>query len=131
MVVFENDKRRGDNVRQACYGYSMEPGQSYEALLASVTLVEEEKLLALTREAEQKSDAAVIDAVVSDIQAGITTKMKLADAAAERAGCSRRAALKVIEQYTGSDPSMHRWTFDRGKHGAKVYALMPKDTPNA
>ena len=130
-VVLEKEKSRGNNALTACYRFSQEPGQSYEALLASVEPVDETQLLTLKKAAELKSDAPVIDAIVAAIQEGVNTKMKFADAAAERAGCSRRAALKIIEHYTGSDPSMHRWTFERSKHGAKVYALTPKDTPNA
>jgi len=124
VVVFENIKRRGNNAQKACYRYSTESGQSYESLLASVARVEEADLITLKHEAKLKSDAAVIEAIVAAIQHGVTTKMKLADAASERAGCSKRAALKIIEKYTGTDPSRHRWTYEVRDRGAKFYALI-------
>jgi hypothetical protein len=55
--------------------------------------------------------------------------MLLAEAAAERAGVSKRKALQIIEKYTGDSPSEHRWTFTVGARGAKVYVLLTPQAP--
>ena len=54
--------------------------------------------------------------------------MRLADATAERAGTSRRNALKVIEKYTGSDPANHQWRYTVSERGAKVYSLLEEQS---
>ena len=126
VVVFKNIKRRGNNAQTACYRYSGEPELSYEALLASVSPVDESQLQTIRREADLQSDTAAIKATITVIQEGIETKMKLADAVADRAGISKRAALKVIEKYTGTDPAKHRWSYEVRERGAKFYTLLPK-----
>lgn len=124
IVGFENIKRRGDNVVRAHFQYSQEPNQSYEALLASVQAVDESQLLNVRQEAALQADSSVIAAVTAAIGEGITTKMKLVDAAAERAGVSKRAVLKVIDKYSGTDPRQHHWQYKVKERGAKAYALL-------
>jgi hypothetical protein len=55
---------------------------------------------------------------------GTVTKMDVAGLAAKATGSSRRAVLKVLEQYTGEDPELHRWNFTRKEHGRMVYTLL-------
>jgi hypothetical protein len=55
--------------------------------------------------------------------------MLLAEAASKRAGVSRRAALHVVERYTGSDPKRHRWSFAIRARGAKQFALLTGAAP--
>jgi hypothetical protein len=129
VVVFENIKRRGDNAFQAYYRYSRKSGQSYEALLASVSPVDESQLLNLQRAVEQQTDAEIIAAVTASINDGVVTKMKLADAVAEKCGCSRRAAMRIVDRYTGDDPTQHHWRYTVQEHGAKVFELLREPEP--
>jgi hypothetical protein len=128
IIEFENIKRRGNNVAVACYRYSQESRQSYESLLASVSPVDETQLLDVKREVKSHDDAPIIHAVEAAIRDGVNTKMKLVDAVAQSAGCSKRTALRVIEKYTGTDPTRHRWRFSVQERGAKVYELLTSTT---
>jgi hypothetical protein len=129
VVAFENIKRRGNVVETAAYHYSTDPGLSYHEILLSVEPVDDFQLEPLKQAEVIKSDAVLIDAVISCINTGTNTKMLLAEAAAERAGVSRRKALQIIEKYTGDSPSEHRWTFTVGARGAKVYVLLAPASP--
>ena len=71
-----------------------------------------------------KSDTEIIATVTACISEGINTKMKLVDAAAERTNISKRSAQQIIEKYTGSDPTLHRWNFSRGERGAQVFTVL-------
>jgi len=124
VVEAENIKRRGDVPQTIAFSYSIEAGISYQELLSSVQVVDEDKLKPLKQTAEAQSDADLIGVVLSCITAGINTKMRLRDALVQRAQVSNRAALQLIEKYTGSDPAVHRWTFSVRDRGAKVYVLL-------
>jgi hypothetical protein len=134
VVEFENIKRRGAVALTAGYSYALEREIPYTELLLSVKPVDPEELIPLQQETEVRADAHVISAIEACITAGINSKMKLAEAASERAKVSKRAALKVIERYTGADADKHRWTFDVRDRGAKVFAILaraPDDAPQA
>jgi hypothetical protein len=124
IVEFENLKRRGNVCQRATYGYSNVPGLSYSDLLQSVRPIDEAEMASINQSAALNADAGVIEAVSACILDGIVTKMQLADAAAARAGVSRRMVLKVIERYTDDDPLAHRWTYRVRDRGAKVFELL-------
>ena len=89
----------------AAYSYTLERGVSYSELLFSVWEVNPDQLEPIKQAAELQSDALVIAAIEASIGEGITSKMKLADAASECAKVSKRAAMQVLEKYTGEDPA--------------------------
>lgn len=122
-VEFENIKRRGNVALKAAYTYAVEPNISYNELLLTVQEVGENQFELIKKAAAVQSDAAVINAVIACIKKGITSKMKLVTATAEQARVPRRAALKIIEKYTGHDPTAHRWSFEVRERGAKVFVL--------
>lgn len=129
VVEFENVKRRGNVAVTAAYSYSTERGISYEQLLASVQPVDEAELDTLNHAEAIKSDGEVIAAIKACITDGVNTKMKLADVTAKRADISRRAALQVMERYTGTDPNLHHWSINKGARGAMLYALLATSYP--
>ncbi|HQU80819.1 MAG TPA: PriCT-2 domain-containing protein [Azonexus sp.] len=124
VVVFENIKRRGSNPTRATYRYSTESGLSYAELLTTVVRLDDQQQGSIAQEKQQASDTAVIEAVQTCINQGVRTKILLTKATAKSAGVSERAALKVIERYTGGDPAAHRWSFAVRERGAKVYTLL-------
>ena len=124
VIEFENIKRRGGVVQQAAYSYTTEDGIAYNELILSVKSLDEKTLAPLKQAKAIRSDADVIETVRTCIAEGFNTKMKLATEAASRAGISRKSALRIIEQYTGENPSVHRWTFSVQDRGAKVYVLL-------
>ena len=125
IVLFENIKRRGNNVPRVAYVYKNTPETSYTSLLASVDIMDDEDLRRSARAKALRQDAPLIDAVTSSIEAGIKQKMQLAEAVADQAGVPKRVALQVIERYNGDDPSLHRWRFTVKARGAKVYESLP------
>jgi hypothetical protein len=129
VVEFTNIKRRGAVALSAAYSYALERDIAYNELLLSVSALDSEQLVPIKVAAEAVADAVVVEAVEACIRSGINSKMKLADAAAERAKVSRRAALQVIEKYTGEDPAQHRWKFDVRERGAKVFMLLSAAEP--
>lgn len=129
VVEFENIKRRGNVVQTAAYSYTLEPGISYEEILLSVSPVDPLQLVPLKQAEAIKSDVEVIEAALASIRDGINTKMRLADSVADRAKISKRSALKLIDKYTGSDPTIHRWTFSVHERGAKVFCILESTTP--
>ena len=126
VVEFNNIKRRGDVAETAAYSYSTERGLTYNELLTSVQEVDPDQLEPLKQAAELENAAPVIAAVEACIAAGVTTKMKMADAASKSAGVSNRIALQVIDKYTGEDASVHRWMYVSGARGSHVFSLLPQ-----
>jgi hypothetical protein len=124
IVMFENIKRRGDVVQSIAYSYSVAQGISYDELIASVQTVDAKLLAPLQQAAQVRSDAEVISVVANCIRQGINTKMRLAEAVAERAIISNRAAIQVIERYTGDDPAVHNWRYSVRERGSKVFILL-------
>ena len=123
-IQFECIKSRGNVARQASYRYSLAEGLSYREILDSVEPVDQDEVASLKQAAELESDAGVIDAIADCIDEGITTKMALADTAAKQSGVSKRAALRVLDKYCGSDPDRHRWNFKVHERGAMMYFLL-------
>jgi hypothetical protein len=130
VVEFTNIKSRGNVSQSVSCRYSLEKGFSYDELLASVKEVDPNQLMTIKNEVEAVSDAAVIVAIESCIKNGINTKMKLAEAVAERAKVSQKTAIKIIEKYSGNDPGSHKWHFVVRQRGAKVYELLNRPAGN-
>jgi len=128
IVEFENRKRRGNVVNRVSYSFSIEDGLSYQELLASVCLVDETELVAVKQAEAIKSDTDIISAVIACINDGINTKLRLRDAVSDRIGCSKRAAVRIIEKYDGTDPAAHKWCHAVGERGAQVFSLLTPDS---
>jgi len=126
LVQFECLKSSGANIPQAIYAYADGRDLSYAERLASVRLVDERELQGFRRIEETKADAEIIAAVEACIRDADYGKMALAKVAAAKADVSERAALRVIQKYTGTDPACARWHFKRKAHGAMIYTLLPR-----
>ncbi|UVO49652.1 hypothetical protein M0208_03680 [Sphingomonas sp. SUN019] len=121
VVAFENIKRRGNVASTAAYSYSIEEGQSYASVLASVGKVGDEELTELFRQSEVRSDTPIIAAIEREIANGIRSKMLLAKAVSCTERIGRNRVVTIIERYTGDDPAVHKWTFATGGHGKREY----------
>jgi hypothetical protein len=127
-IQFDNIKSRGSVARQVAYRYSISEGLSYRELFDSVEPVDDAEVSSLKQTVELKSDTGLIDVVTACIREGINTKMRLAEAAAEQSGASKRAVLRLVDKYSGNDPDKHRWNFQVLERGAKKYCLLTPDT---
>lgn len=129
IIACENIKRRGDVPMTFGLKYSAQTAISYQDLLSSVQVVDDEQLEPIKKAQVLKSDAELIDVVLACIKDGVTTKMLLRDAVVQRAGVSNRAALEVIERYCGTDLQAHRWTYTVQQRGAKVFMVLERPEP--
>ena len=124
VVEFENIKCRGNVLDKVAYQYTKEDDSSYLDILLSIAKVDENELDAIKRSEALKTDAELIDAVIATINDGIISKMKLAEAAAKRAGMGKGKMNKLIDKYTGENPDLHRWKYSVGSHGVKAFTLI-------
>ena len=124
VVEFENIKCRGNVLAKVAYQYTKEDDSSYLDILLSINKVNENELNDIKQSEALKTDAELIDAVIATINEGINTKMKLAEAAAKRAGMGKGKMNKLIDKYTGEDPDLHRWKYSVGSHGVKAFTLI-------
>lgn len=125
VVVFESIKTRGANTKSVAYVYADSESISYPERLASVRMLAEQEMHGFRRIEEARADADVVAAIEACIGEGEFAKMVLAKAAAKRVGISERAAIRMIEKYTGTDPATAKWHFQRKDRGAMIYALLP------
>jgi len=123
-IIFKNKKSRGTVRKQASFQYSVREGLSYDELLASIQEVDEADLLRVQKQKQLESDLSLIEVVRDGIRSGTTTKMALAALLVQRTQSSKRTAIRVIEQYEGTDPETHFWNFQVGPRGAKMYRLL-------
>ncbi|NVK31671.1 MAG: PriCT-2 domain-containing protein [Gammaproteobacteria bacterium] len=124
LALFKNIKRRGNVVLEFAVEYANQSDISYSQLVASVTEVPPDNLDRIRHEAELESDDTGIQAILSAIESGATTKIALAKQAAAAAGVGKNTMLLLIEKYTGSDPGVHLWNFEVKKHGAKHFYVL-------
>jgi archaellum biogenesis ATPase FlaH len=126
VVQFDCIKRRGDVAQQVAYAYSVQDGQTYSDMLRSVRIVPLADAAEVRRETEVQSDAEFIDTVEGSILAGFNTKTELVKALSGNRRMSNHAADAFIKKYTGEDPAVHRWDFDRGGRGAQFFKVLPR-----
>jgi hypothetical protein len=121
-------KRRGSNAELAHFKYSIENEQSYDQLFASVESVDASELENIhdaKADDKDENEKAIIDGIIASIDYGITTKMELVKTASSHSRQSRKKVMKVLEQYTGDDPTTAKWRFERRERGAMHFMLLP------
>lgn len=122
IIEFAKVKSRGPVALKEYYLYDPDPQLSYIERLASVRKVDPKDEKYASRLEPPSDDDVVIERIEGCMEHGVVTKMDIVRTAAVAAGVSRRTALRVLEQYTGDDPDVHRWNFTRREHGRMVYA---------
>jgi len=121
VVEFENFKNRGQVESKVSYRYSIETGLTYTELLDSVTKIQVDSHSSPSGSTQQTALIQIVEECITD---GINKKMALIDAVVEHSGTSKRKARALIEQYTGTDPALHKWNFERGDRGAHIFKLL-------
>lgn len=132
VAEFIRIKSRADSPATVAYAFSAKSGLSYAGKLASVRWVSPDALDDYAPDDSESKHPAVIQAVTQLIEAGNGGgKMVLAKAAAKATGVSHRAAVAVVEKYSGEDPTKHLWTFDTRGRGAQFYRLLDRTAGDA
>lgn len=128
VAKFVSEKKRADAPEVVAYAYADEAGLSYEEKLASVRAVDPDELEDVSSGPELYCEPLLMSAIGELIQAGQGHgQMALAKAAAKTCGVSHRAALGILQRYTGTTPREHLWTYQKGNRGVRVYELIPQD----
>lgn len=131
VVKLKREKSRGPNPQTIAYAYASDPKLGYEARVASVHEIDADDLDNYVPAKETFSDPVVMGAIVQLIEDGLAEgKMKLAKAASELTGVSHKAAISVLDQYTGTIPGKHLWVATRGPRGVQIYRLLDQSKPS-
>ena len=129
-VMLECRKTRGGDLPELYLQYSTESNLTYQELLSTVEVVDGAELETFKPVPPPTTEDVIVSAICQAIAEGVNTKMRIRDHASEITGASKREVIRVIEQYTGSDPEVHKWTFSRGERGRQQFQLLaPQDTP--
>lgn len=128
VVRFTRLKCRADSPERVAYAYDASSGASYGVKMASVLSINPSELADYVVEEEQLDDSDLKDALRRLIESGsLLGKMALGKAAAKECGVSERAAMAVLERYTGTSPGKHCWKFYRAAKGVQVYGLLDSE----
>jgi len=134
-VLFENAKKRGDNVQELSFSYAMS-AENYGALLDSVQPLDFETIEKTKKEfianAKREKDKHAIEAITDGIKQG---EHKIADLRKfamnkDNYGISRRKFDDVLDGYTGEKLSNSSlWRVQIGEKNAKIYYLLLEEKP--
>lgn len=119
-VVVECIKSRGGPTGP--FGFAFHDDGAYLEKFDSVRKFDPKELEGL--EAEPEDDGPFIEITKDAIVKGFTTKMILRDEVSRVAEIPKLQALKIIERYTGTDPTRHHWRVEVGRHGSNNYILL-------
>jgi RecA-family ATPase len=126
VAKFMRKKFRGPNPQTVAYAYAADAKVPYLEKLASVRRVDPDDLDDYTVDSDKVSDPPVMAALVRLIQeeGSELGQMALAKAVAKECRVSQRAALGVLDRYTGTEPNKHLWTYETGHRGRRVFRLI-------
>ena len=123
LVEFDNRKQRGYVARTAAYRYSIAEHLPYADLVASVEEVDADTLEAVKQAEGEQADEAIIEAIKTSIRQGNHHKMDLIRTAAIKSGASLRTVTRILDLFTGTEPTLNQWYYTKGQRGALIYAL--------
>lgn len=131
IVEFQRIKGRGRVAEKVAFSYSVEDDQSYLELLGSVEEVDPASLEPIQYIAAMHAERPLIEAIEASIRAGQNAKMQIITGVSRATRISQRNVGSALERYTGEDPAKHRWTYQVGDRGAKLYVLLEAEQPEA
>lgn len=124
VVQFDCVKSRGNVAQQAVYRYSLEPGLPYSEIMGSVRRVHEHEISTIRDSFSASREEPILRAIADVITHGVTGKMKIIDQVMRETRWGRQAIANLLEDYEGSDPKRHRWTYAKQDRGERRYSLL-------
>ncbi len=125
VAQFTNKKRRGNVPDAVAYAYSAEPELSYVERLTSVHETDAVDGGDDGGLDYQTDDDSILEAIALSIHHGSERgKMELVRTVARLSQVSKRRVLKLLEQHTGENPSLHRWRYFVGARGLHAFELL-------
>ena len=130
-VLFENAKKRGNNVQELSFSYAMS-SKDYDELLESVKPLDFETIQQTKKEsatnAKRERDKNAIDAITEAINQGKNKRLDLIQFANELWGVPRRKLNEILDEYTGEKLSNSSlWKMVAGEKRTKIYYLLSAD----
>lgn len=127
-VLFENAKRRGNNVQELSFSYAMS-SENYGELLESVQALDFETIEQTKKEsitnAKREKDKQAIEAITDAINQGNHKRLDLIKFANESWGIPRRKLNDILDEYTGEKLSNSSlWRLQTGDKSSKIYYLL-------
>jgi hypothetical protein len=126
-VLFDNAKKRGNNIQELSFSYALS-SENYGELLESVQVLDFETTEKTKKDfivnAKREKDAVAIDVIIDGIRQG---EHKVADLLfyAKGEGISDVKARDVLKRYTGEKLSNSSlWRVQVGDKNAKIYYLL-------
>ena len=131
MVVFENNKMRGDMAKTQAFQYSTQEGQNYQDLLSSVCSINSRDLSESRKKQSRGEQAAafreLINETIACITGGISKKTELVSEVHNRTSISKRKVTQCLSMFSGANREEHQyWTSKTEKHNAQIYQLNPQ-----
>ncbi|MEI6747122.1 MAG: hypothetical protein WCL34_14250 [Methylococcaceae bacterium] len=136
-VLFDNAKKRGNNVQELSFSYAMS-SKNYGELLESVQMLDFETTEKTKKDfivnSQREKDVVVIEAIIDGISQG---EHKVADLRKfamnkDNYGISRRKFDDVLDRYTGEKLSNSSlWRVQVGERNSKIYYLLSVDNTTA
>ena len=125
IVEFAIKKSRGSASARAYFTYDARGDVPYVERLCTVRPFDPDTQKYELRLSDDVDEAKIVEAIELCLTHGTVTKMDVARTAAKSLQTvSRRAVLKVLETYTGSEPGVHLWNYEIQERGRMAYALL-------
>ncbi len=129
-VLFENAKKRGNNVQEMSFSYALS-SENYEELLESVKPLDFETIertkIECVINARLEKDKHAIEAITEGIRQGNHKRTDLVKFAMDKDnfGIPRQKVWEVLDRYTGEKlNSSNLWHVQIGDKNAKIYYLL-------
>lgn len=127
-VLFENVKRRGNNVHESSFSYALS-AENYEELLDSVQALDFDTIQQTKKDvvthAKLEKDKHAIEAITDAINQGNHKQLDVLKYAMKTWGISQRQSRNVLDEYTGEKLSNSSlWRVQVAEKNSKIYYLL-------
>ena len=127
-VLFENAKKRGNNLQELSFSYALS-SENYGELLESVKALDFDTIQQTKKEvithAKLEKDKHAIEAITDAINQGNHKQLDVLKYAMKTWGISQRQSRNVLDEYTGEKLSNSSlWRVQAGEKNSKIYYLL-------
>jgi hypothetical protein len=127
-VIFENAKKRGNNLQELSFSYALS-SENYGELLESVKALDFDTIQQTKKEvlthAKLEKDKHAIEAITDAINQGNHKQLDVLKYAMKTWGISQRQSRNVLDEYTGEKISNSSlWRVQAGEKNSKIYYLL-------
>lgn len=128
VIELRKIKSRGDTPERLGYAFSTVAGLGYDEKLATLRELDLDELDGRALEATAAADEDVIASIAGYLASGHghVGMDQMVRAIAKADGFSRNQVRRVLDRYTGPDPSLHKWHFTKAANRKQTYFLLPR-----